>query len=138
MCNFMHNDSVPIKKSGKGWKIFEKPQLSWIKLKPMAQLNARPYPINESIIWEDYLFQPMYDQIENKNEKGFCFFLTRKEAQRCFDDWVYNHNCIIRRIEYKQGLGKHNENGISGSHLYYLVALTKEFKILPIKGDKIM
>lgn len=129
MCNSLHKDSESIQTEGKGWKIF------FDKNKPMINIIHKP---------SDYLGDTkkcVKWHLDNKTmsglERGFCFFLTKKEARRALKLWKqpkpfskYHRRLSVRKIEYKEGLGSHHEAGMLGPNYLVYIALCKEFKIL--------
>ena len=117
MCNRLHENSKPIKKSGKGWKVFSKQGK-----KLYTWFTGQVVPLNKSIVWKD-----KFNGWDNGD--GFCFFLTKKEAKRCLDNCVHDiKDDVILPITYSVGLGKHLEDGITKGK--YLIALCKEYSII--------
>ena len=129
MCNKLHSYSRPIRKKGKGWKIFEVVGNSLRQMSPRDAFNRNrtipPYDKNIWINWSTEL-QPY-----ESDDFGFCFFLDKNEAERCLKEWRKDdHNTyILLPIEYKKGLGKHLELHIIWG-FEFESSLCKEFKII--------
>lgn len=119
MCNRLHDGSEEIPTKGKGWKIFTSKNNLGMVLYNKYNKNG-----SGQIVWSN----------ETKGD-GFCFFMTRKEARKAIKDWKSvtsgwkREPISIKRIEYKQGLGKHLEDPFMYCK-YYQTALCKEFKII--------
>jgi len=120
MCNHLHDDSKPIKQSGIGWKVFTKIGNEYYTMaQPLVKFNNE-----EKNIW---------------NEKGsnigdgFCFLLSKHSAEKLRKVWM-DPKCVIKRIRFSKGLGRHIENGIA-SHCPISMALCKEFEIILGKGE---
>lgn len=123
MCNILHKNFKKIRQEGYRYKIFD------IKDTPCfghKQKYSKIYADNW-IVWDcEY-------------GDGFCFFTSKKEAIRllkslkfCGGDCEYGKH-YIKRIEYRQGLGKHFENNITNESVQnYVTAICKEFKILEL------
>lgn len=114
MCNTLHKDSKPILPSGYGYKIF-----SWV--------DGYLCPITS--VWSGIKYKrDAYNKWDMEKCDGFCFLLTLNEAKRLLGDWipgVYE----IRKIHYYGGMGKHDEDFITGKSTYE-IALCRAFTIL--------
>lgn len=125
MCNYLHEKSQPIPKSGKGWKIF---RVFNKEICPLvgSYMGTQSYTYKgKNITWLDYY-----------KGAGFCFFLTREEARKTLKAWkeevgIYKPKDIytIRAINYKEGLGKHEERFMTSKHIP-IVAICKSFSIV--------
>lgn len=119
MCSYLHHDSKPIKKEGIGHKIFKNINRPLFTPGRIYECKDK----NNFICWN----------FDFKGD-GFCFFLNRKEAVKClnvlkrFNSETYNE-CFVKKIEYKKGLGKHIEDGITKC-INFKIALCKQFKII--------
>jgi hypothetical protein len=138
MCNKLHNDSIPIEESGIAYKIFSRQSIKKSKtgekrLFKMTESSFNIHSIFEENTWIKWDSKLYYDQ------DGFCFLLTKEEAELLATAWSFWINTSewvntsetkfeIRKIEYKNGLGKHLENGIIEKRPF-LIALCKDFKI---------
>ncbi len=118
MCNELHRDYKKIKSSRYGYKIFDKNDSSCF-----GELG---YDFEDGWIkWDS-----------SKGPGGFCFFASKKEAFKLlkqlqkYDIEGYSNHCV-KKIQYKQGLGKHFEN-IVNDDLIFEIAICKEFKILEL------
>lgn len=121
MCNWIHKniESIKFKENGNGWKLF---RYGYPKLLPLCYGNYRKRK-DGWIEWDKE------DQIGD----GFCFFYTRKEAQRALRDWkekaTLSKNSVLRKIQYRNSVAKQKEdNFITG--IIYEIGICKEFKIL--------
>ena len=105
MCNSLHKDSQPIPKSGLAWKVFSK-------------INGKLYPW--SISNKPYIPGKWYQWSRPEEGDGFCFIITRSKARefKCDGD-------VIRRIEYRGGLGCHFDEWLGSE-----VAICKQFRII--------
>lgn len=119
MCNSIHKHGkryIPKKKRGKGYKIFTYKNNKYYPL-------TNPYLLYENengkIEWNALLLQKDYITKESDdcivNNKGFCFFFNKKEAERTRKAWlnithyfcekhfvikpIYYENCLIRQEE---------------------------------------
>lgn len=135
MCNSMHSEYVHIPKKGFGYKIFK--------------ANGDPCFADNVycrthgwIKWDDRL---------NRNYPfdncGFCFFLTKKEAQRALDMWEQNYytndnhfnavidpaDRVIRKIEYAQGICRQEESEMIDG-IIVTMALCKAWRFALTKG----
>jgi hypothetical protein len=115
MCNSLHKNSKPIDKVGFGYKIVANDK------------NCFRGAFNSTIKFytgEKYTWFKSYP----KNQ-GFCFFLSKKEAERFNRRLLptcYAFNVV--KIQYSGGMGCHTErNSIKGA---WKMALCKSFTIL--------
>jgi glycosyltransferase involved in cell wall biosynthesis len=116
MCNYLHENFKPIKKTGFGYKIFTYEPSSRNYFKPMFQDGAESFKSKEINKWNSKKFKNRGD--------GFCFFLTERVAKKFL--LFYHHSSkirTIRKIKYRKGLGKCTHR--SGTY-----SICKEFKIL--------
>lgn len=117
MCNELHHDSTPINESGFGWKIFN------------VDKQGNFYSLVFEIYFENG--EAQWNK-EAKEGSGFCFFLTKEEAERAKIAWENRNttvNCVVKKIAYHGGLGKHQER----SFIYpesFETALCTKFKVL--------
>ena len=123
MCNCLHSCSEPINEKGVGYKLFDGSYLLGNVLTPLFGLRA-PYCSRQdgSVHW-----------LKNKSGNGFCFFLTKKEAERLLRELQKGNNpiykdTIVVKIKYSGGLGKHMENNIISGESFE-TALCESFKI---------
>lgn len=123
MCNFLHNNSKPIKESGIGWKLFSVDVYN--RLHPLCVGNQNTYIVKEGkVSWRG-------------RGDGFCFFLDKKEANKAKKLWqeasigyMGDIPDVLLKIKYSQGLGEHLEcSFISDTRIK--IALCKEFTINP-------
>lgn len=131
MCNCLHVDSVKIPKSGRGWKLF---RVEGFKLKPMCW-DSGNYFVEKSnakeVVWKLFETPTCISQFDG----GFCFFLLRKEAERCLRFWrerswtsdVHTHKLFP--ILYSGGLGEHDEALLIRGHSFK-VALCQNFEVV--------
>lgn len=120
MCNQLHKEFKKIKSKGYGYKIFG------IKDSPCFGFNKQMY---SKICKDDWIIW------DCEYGDGFCFFTSKKEAIRLLKSLVnfsrdYSEH-YIKRIEYRQGMGKHLECNIEKGQNYE-IAICKEFKILEL------
>jgi len=118
MCNSLHSNSVPIPKTGYGWKIVNIDREGNIYA---AVLHVKYKSGKDGIIkWDE-------------KDGGFCFFLSKKEAIRANIAHVWPLNLeqkIIKiKIRYGDGLGKHNETKFIGGYSFE-IALCKKFRFI--------
>jgi hypothetical protein len=124
MCNKLHADAVPIKKTGFGWKIVGQ------SVKGNLSLCLRDVYISDFEGWISWA-EPPNDPIPPppcEDIKGFCFFPTKREAERCLRKWGCSYNKIVR-IQYRRGLGRHIERHMILGEKFD-IALCKEFKFV--------
>lgn len=129
MCNKLHTNSERISASGTGWKIFRiRDNNILYPLTTTPSLYARPYsPTKKEIVWRSI-------EGHEKEEKdfGFCFFLDEETALEVMKGWqklVKEETHVCLKINYKEGLGKHEENTILCNCKSYLIALCKSFSL---------
>lgn len=127
MCNQIHLISKPIKKEGKGWKIFSRDGDSCFGFDTYVKEE------DGTVVWEEELMI---------GGKGFCFFLQRREAEKLLRElkrstitaitefeknyYRYHH---IRQIRYAEGLVRQTEDNIAGRG-EYKCALCRRFQII--------
>lgn len=122
MCNRLHSNSKLIPETGMGWKMF----------------CIRNFQV-VSILGEEYRFDPngavIWDGIAHKHSNGFCFFLTKEEAERANNLWnrysrysKANRDTVVLKIQYYQGLGTHSEDNFISNEVIN-IALCKKFKL---------
>lgn len=131
MCNCVHESGTrPIKKEGFGYKIFGPKRTTCF-------CSSHPYTLTEQrVIWADDQ-KPLYHQ--KTIEKGFCFFLQKRTAQRCLkairiedtqngvcDSWA--DALFVEKIRYFKGLVRQSESAIVAKH--FEIALCKEFEFI--------
>lgn len=123
MCNYLHLDSQPIPKSGKGWKIFERQ-----KKRLLGLLGVEYVLTNDWVKWDKE------DEIGGlfPSGDGFCFFLTKEEADRVNGLWnrICTRQTIVVEIEYDEGLGTHTDKGMMGEDCPVEIALCKAFRVI--------
>lgn len=126
MCNKLHTNSERISASGKGWKIFRMDNSILYPLTTPSLLSQ--YSLTEKeIVWRSI-------EGHEKEEKdfGFCFFLDEETALEVMKGWqkIFNNQTYVcLKINYKEGLGKHEENTILCTGESYLIALCKSFSL---------
>jgi hypothetical protein len=116
----LHGDSKLIPKTGFGYKIFERRES---KLTPMCDSFSFG-KLGKWVKWDS-------DRFGGKGI-GFCFFLTKEEADRLLLAWNKDtgiRKCIIMQIEYNNGLGTHSEHNIMCGRSFQ-IALCREFRIV--------
>ncbi len=118
MCNNLHSGSIPIPKSGYGWKITTEGEKGGIA----------------SLIWLDIYKEEKNGLIKWRHENGgFCFFLTKKEAVRGNKAWMSASNSPpnrkIMKIRYFDGMGKQEETAFVGG-CRFKIALCKSFRFV--------
>ena len=119
MCNSLHSDSVPISKTGYGWKIVIKGSNKEI----ISPVDRASYLKSKGgiITWT------------GKEVNGFCFFLKKKEAIRTSKayDWmrISDARQIVVKIRYFKGMGKHIETYFISGHKVE-IALCKKFQFI--------
>ena len=121
MCNRIHKEHEPIKKTGVGWKLFRTNHGHFYPLCKVGRFNA---PTKEWVMWDEE-----HPNVRN-NDAGFCFFLDEQEAEDTHRYWGTN---VLRKIAYRRGICRQVENSFRGGHVLN-VALCKSFKILK-KGE---
>jgi hypothetical protein len=114
MCNNIHKEhTVPKRKSGKGWKLFSsRGSLVW-------GFYYRSRYADEWIHWDDYY-----------RGDGFCFFFTKKEAERALREWnkiTINKGNYIHRISYENALCRQKEDKFITGETFE-IGLCKSFK----------
>jgi len=107
MCNSLHDDSKPILSKGLAWKVFEKINGNLYPWFSGDRHGAKPYIPGKWYRWS-----------RPEEGDGFCFIQTRQDA-RAFK----LSGDVIRRIEYRGGLGCHKGRRIT-------TALCKQFRII--------
>lgn len=126
MCNNLHGNSKPIKEEGIGYKLFSRYKGEYAQCFTQNLIICEPgYIYNKDgfITWDT-----------EEDGEGFCFFLSHRTAQRALNTLqAKGHheysNHIIRKIQYKKGLGKHIERNIKKPYKF-MTALCKQFKII--------
>lgn len=124
MCNRRHRDGVPIKRHGIGWKIFD--QTTDSKSGALANLvtcfgGAPISPQKSGLVkWKSKMAP---------DGEGFCFFLTKEEAERCLVTLNSPINPIIKKLHFYGGIEKHQEVGIKSGYSFE-TALCKSYRIL--------
>ncbi len=130
MCNNLHEEKAkPIKRVGEGYKIFF--QSTPLSLEPKTSCFGDLYESTPDgwIEWNKKFDSRFY-----LNSKcGFCFFLSKKEAIKARHGWITSSvldktHHPIHKIAYDEGLGKHMDDGFTGSP--YMIALCKKFKVI--------
>ena len=134
MCNKLHDDFLPIKKEGFGYKmvsIEEGYGFCPDMIKPPCK-GFKYYPDTEG--WIERRALPRYENCYQWD--GFCFFLNKKTAEKGLRNWVKETKgayakgtkVTIKKIEYREGLGKQTECDFI--HKPIEIALCKEFKFV--------
>ena len=131
MCNYLDEDATPIPRKGFGWKMFEIYEgndalfLGGI-ICPLSHYRpAGPIKYDGWVNWIDF----------NTGEDGFCFFLDKLDALDALKSWGPGFRVIIRKIEYRRGLGLNKEwNMFSGQREPINVALAKSFRLVNREG----
>jgi len=137
MCNRRHDDGVPIKKSGSGWKIFENSHHS---IDDATHKEGDIYAmVKRHRIFFDVDGIVRYKREQGGWEDGFCFFLKKKEAERCLKGWLANtsyriNQCVLKKIHYYEGIERHQEKKICDGRKYE-IALCKSYRILEMTDD---
>ena len=117
MCNQLHGNFKPIKKTGFGFKVFAyNPYARKHFFKPMFPDGKESFKSVELNKW---------DKKFNYRGGGFCFFLTEQGARNfLYGRCASSKPRVIHKIKYRRGLGKMKHFG-SGTY-----SLCKEFYIL--------
>jgi len=128
MCNRVHEQYEIIDEKGTGWKIFTKVNKSYATLfQSIPYKNYHGVPVREKEFSEWKTDDP-YD-----NELGFCFFLSRQEAENCLFAMVkfsYVAKEIVE-IEYEGGMVKQMEENMIHPCIFE-IALAR--RIRPVNG----
>lgn len=117
MCNKLHGNFKHIKKTGFGYKLFSynyNPKARIHYYRPMFPDGKESFKSEEINKWE-----PKF----NRRGDGFCFFLTKKGAEKYQKNYLCFRERTLRKIKYYKGLGKCRH----GSGTY---SICKEFQIL--------
>jgi hypothetical protein len=120
-----------IPEEGKGWKIFMRIDG---KLEPLT--GGIPYDgdPHKGVSWkkEVEVDRGDYGYTYNPDGDGFCFLMTRKEARALIKRWkqLTSDKPCVRRIEYKGGLEKHVESGITRFDEKWLTGLCTWFRVI--------
>lgn len=118
MCNSIHLISKPIKKEGKGWKIFSQDDQPCFGYGEYSRKKDGP------VVWK-----------KDSAGDGFCFLLRKREAERLLrdirkkDEDYYQHH-HIHQIQYAGGLVRQTEDNITDPDVKYKCALCGEFRII--------
>lgn len=141
MCNLLHYNSTDIPEEGYGYKIFTKAltgrelgtMIGWCYYKK----DERGYAVYRKKYEEDHTIRNnCFNFLRHEKQEdiaGFCIFLNEEEATKVINNWDKQIPLTIRKIHYRKGLGKHQEdNFIVG--LSFEIAIVKEFK--PVNGWK--
>lgn len=134
MCNRLYEKSEKIKKEGFGYKIFS------LDNKNCFDETAYSKQKNNWVKWGHSFYEQTQMNKQKElihfigKENGFCFFLTKKEAMKCLNRLqnIYLHKFNkhkIKKIQYKEGMGKHIEYQIDGDTPFE-IGLCKQFKIM--------
>lgn len=129
MCNSLHHDSKPIPESGVGYKIMDK---YYGEMKPVFGGKSRYWQGDDGWIkWKPNFY---WDNTADQSNYGFCFFRTKKGAERLLADCrkIDRKNytqCLVKKIEYRKGLGCHEEGGVITGK-FFTTSICKEFRIL--------
>lgn len=136
MCNRLHDNAVKIPESGIGYKIFRTTQEGMTEttgddvLHPMCCVGN--YNVNKWMHWKSA------ESIDiggwRRFGDGFCFFLTERGATKLLDEWCdecepCKEGYVIKKIQYKGGLGKHKETMMIDKYSP-VISLCKKFKII--------
>lgn len=119
MCNDLkrkNNGKFP--ESGYGWKVFDTKVWKDSTLFPTWH-EGEGFERTKSgkwgwIKWSGKRFLKDNDVSINSGD-GFCFFRSKKKAEKYSMSW----GCVVKRIEYRKGIGQSNN-----------AYLCKEFKII--------
>jgi len=142
MCNCLHDDSVPIKEEGIGWKLFISGKNNdFAGDCRKANGTGHKTLLKAFVGWFIYTsrnkgntvkWDKGRDHYGVDNDYGFCFFITRRGAERALKLWGpvgWRTKAHLVKINYKGGLGKHKETGFVGQGT--TIALCKEFSLDP-------
>ena len=126
MCNKLHEDSVPIKKTGTGWKVFLPGNISLMEgLEYVASpdVSYNKNPLIEWIPEESWKWDA---------NRGFCFCPAKAEALKLARRWMdrtRTRQVKVRKITYFDGLGRHEETNMM-SGVTIKMALCRAFVIM--------
>lgn len=133
MCNFVHRKKFRwcsevgetidpkfrrIKTEGIGYKLF------------VLEDNKLYAAFGGSYI-KDYDGWIRWDVFYTQEDAGFCFFATLAQANKALESLIEDSlykNIVIRKIQYKQGLGSFNSPEMDGKLRRFCIA--KEFKVI--------
>jgi hypothetical protein len=114
MCNKLHEDSIPIKEEGIGYKLFTEEKGRYKPFFVCSWMGRTRYNFDSdnSCVWN------------GEQDHGFAFFLSEKDVSP-------HYVKFLTRISYKGGMGSHVEPSMA----YYckgkpIIALCKEFTIV--------
>jgi len=124
MCNRLREDFTKIPAKGVAWKIFTRPSHGHLALRSLV--SAEHYATTKSgwVHWNSY-----------DDKLGFCAFESIAETGKAVRQWVKvvrgtrRSHFIIKKIEYKNGLGSHLETGfVHGVNMRTIIV--RSFKVL--------
>lgn len=124
MCNKLHKDSVPIRKSGFGYKAFiveDGILKSWYLQITYKTSDSKPAEKFEKAV-----------AVTNDHFEGFCFFPNKKDANKAYKLIGVTPAVVIKRIKYFGGKGKHIDDGFARKRFKIFTALCTEF--YPVDG----
>ena len=128
MCNEFHQESKynprKIKPSGTAWKVFE--ERDGVLLGAYSLCNYTEGP-NGFIVWNE----KCTEYTTNPKLRGFCAFPLKSDAQETakeLDNVLNNLNLVIKRVHYKQGIGRITTNEVDGR--LHDIIIIKQFKVL--------
>lgn len=125
MCNRSHDDATPIKKTGVGWKLFEKiPGDKRLRQLITSGIYTNTTKNGRKVTW--------IDEKKDRYDYGFCFFLSRKEAIRAKKEYRYCSTVVMKKIKYEGGIGTHSESLFVRGTIQ--IALAKSFTIINKKN----
>lgn len=140
MCNKVHLShegyQETIKRKGRGWKLFRRNTVDG-SLQALVERASYTTKEKDNSGWVEW------DEIRNPSltcpnqEKGFCFFTTKRKAEQGFKAWEegsWDHGLgmELHPIKYEGGLVEQDEiHFVSGHRIR--IALCKRFLILSRK-----
>jgi len=123
----------PIPKRGVGWKIFGVGAQS-----PNDCEGLVIGSVHGVVFKRDRDGWVAWKWEDDPKDRGFCFFLKRKDAVSAARKWLETINrnpgetCVVLKIEYEGGLGECDEHRFVGGTVR--VALARRFRIVGVEG----
>ena len=118
MCNKIHEEhTVPKRERGKGWKIFN---IQYGVIRTLICRSKYKTDGDRWVRWQEWY----------KDGAGFCFFFTRKEAEKALKAWSkvpYVYYCEIHQIYYDGVVCRQQEDRFVAGYSFD-AGLCKAFK----------
>lgn len=125
MCNRLHDNSKPTPKCGYGYKLFQRFTYTEGVFSPLyGSENIYHADKRGWVKWKIGFSTDFFP-----GSFGFCFFRSSKTAMRVLNYYGNDRDIVMKRIQYRRGLGHHIETKMIGG-MRIPIALCKEFKIL--------